>query len=106
MQDMPSDDFCDAARIMDPDRWFYWPHQTRFVLIGQCPNGDGVAIDTKVFPGVVFYVAHELLGEDRPTDNMVIRVADSPSDYVEKRGHDDFPWDYWEAKNSSTSGSR
>ena len=102
MHEVSSDDFCDAASIMDPDRWFYWPGQTRFVLAGQCPNGDGVAIDTEKEPGAVFYVAHDLLGGDRPLEEMVIRVADSPSDYVHKRGADDFPWDYWEFKAGKT----
>ena len=99
MQRLPSDDFCDAAKIMDPDKWFYWPDQTRFVVVGQCPNGDGVAIDTEDDAGAVFYVAHELLGAYWPLDEMVVRVADSPSDYVRKRGGDGFPSDYWEAKD-------
>jgi len=101
MQDLPADDFCDAARIMDPERWFYWPDQSRFVLIGQCPNGDGVAVDTEAEPGAIFYVAHELIGTDRPVGEMVVRVADSPSDYVQKRGQEDFSWDYWEAKSKT-----
>jgi hypothetical protein len=103
MQKLPTDDFCDAASIMDPDRWFYWPGQTRFVVVGQCPNGDGVAIDTERQPGgAVFYVAHDMLGGDRPLDEMVIRVADSPSAYVQRRGEEDFSWDYWEAKAGNT----
>ena len=95
--------FCDAASIMDPDRWFYWPGQTRFVVVGQCSNGDGVAIDAQKQPGSVFYVAHELLGGDRPLDDLVIRVADSTSDFVQRFLEDDgFPHDYWEAKTQNT----
>jgi hypothetical protein len=52
--------------------------------------------------GAVFYVAHDMLGGDRPLDEMVIRVADSPSAYVQRRGEEDFPWDYWEAKAGNT----
>jgi hypothetical protein len=102
MQDVPADDFCDAASIMAPDRWFHWPGQSRFVLVGQCPNGDGVAVDTEIEPGAVFYVAHELLGSERPVDEVVIRVADSPSDYVRRRSEEDFPWDFYEAKEKNT----
>ena len=92
------DVFCDAVTIMEPDRWFYWPDQTRFVAVGQCPNGDGVAIDTQEQPGAVFYVAHELLGFDRPLEDVVIRVADSPSDFIQRfREEDGFPYDYFEA---------
>jgi hypothetical protein len=91
--------FSDAASIMDPDRWFYWPGQTRFVIVGQCPNGDGVAIDTQKQPGAVFYVAHELRGGDRVMEDVVVRVADSASDFIQKFLEDDgFPYDYWDAK--------
>jgi hypothetical protein len=95
--------FCDAASIMDPDRWFYWPGQTRFVPVGQCPNGDAVAIDTQKQPGAIFYVAHELLGGGRPLEDVVILVADSPSDFVQRFLEDDgFPYDFFEAKGQNT----
>jgi hypothetical protein len=95
--------FCDAESIMHPDNWFYWPGQRRFVPVGQCPNGDAVAIDTQKEPGSVFYVAHELLDEDQPLDEIVIRVAKSPTDFVQRfLEEDDFPYDYWEAKSRST----
>lgn len=100
-----SDDsvFCDAATIMEPERWFYWPRQTRFVLVGQCPNGDAVAIDTQKTPGAVFYVACELAGGDRPDDEFVICVAESPSVFVQRFMNDaDFPYDYWEAARRNT----
>jgi hypothetical protein len=57
-----------------------------------------VAIDTEKEPGAVFYVAGELLGSDRPLDEMAIRVAGSPPDYYRKLLEDDFPVDYWEAR--------
>jgi hypothetical protein len=99
--------FCDAARIMDADRWFYWPGQTRFVLVGQCPNGDAVAIDTQEHPGAVYYVAHEFLGGDRAIDDVVIRVAESPSDFVERFiDNSDFPYDFFEARDQSTEPLR
>ena len=92
--------FCDMASIMNPDRCFYWPGQTRFVVVGQCPNGDGVAIDTQTKSGAVFYVAHELLGGDRPLEDVVVRVADSPSDFIQKFLDDDgFPYDYYDANS-------
>lgn len=97
INEMPIDDFCDADSIMNPDKWFYWPDQTRFVLVGQCPNGDGVAIDTESTTGCIYYVSHDLLSES-PLEDITIKVADSPSDYVNKKSDDDFPWDFWEAK--------
>lgn len=99
--------FRDAASIMDPDRWFHWPGQTRFVLVGQCPNGDAVAIDTQKTPGAVFYVACELVGGEQPQDAVVICVAESPSDFVQRiLDDDDFPCDYWEATSRSTEQTR
>ena len=98
MNDLPADDFCDADRIVNPDRWFYWPNQTRFVMVGQCPNGDGVAIDTEENVGSIFYVCHEMINREKPMGEMVVKVADSPGDYVRKRGSPDFPWDFWEAR--------
>lgn len=101
--DMQDSAFRDAASIMRPDTWFYWPRQTRFVPVGQCPNGDAVAIDSQNELGAVFYVAHELMGDDRPLEEVVIRVAKSPADFVQKFLNDDsFPYDYWEAKSLGT----
>ncbi|MBM3878308.1 MAG: hypothetical protein FJ387_01070 [Verrucomicrobia bacterium] len=92
--------FCDMASIMAPDRCFYWPGQTRFVVVGHCPNGDGVALDTQEQPGAVFYVAHELLGGERALEDVVVRVAESPSDFLQKLlEDDDFPYDYCDAKS-------
>ena len=93
--------FYDAASIMNPETWFCWPGQTRFVLVGQCANGDGVAIDSQEEPGAVFYVAHELVGSDRPLEEMVIRIAESPSQYVRGLQAADFPYDYWDARAQS-----
>lgn len=92
--------FYDAASIMKLDRGFDWPGRTRFVMVGDCPNGDLVAIDTRKEPGAVFYVSHDLVAEDRPLEEVVIRVADSPSDFIQKLlDEDDLPCDFWEAKS-------
>jgi hypothetical protein len=47
--------------ILNPDRWFYWPNQTRFVLVGQCCNGDGVALDTDSYLGTTLYHMRRLI---------------------------------------------
>jgi hypothetical protein len=102
MPEASSGAFYDAANIMDPERWFSWPGQTRFVLVGQCANGDGVAIDSQKEPGAVFYVAHELVDSKRPLEEVVIRVAESPSHYVQGLLAEDFPYDYWDARARGT----
>jgi hypothetical protein len=90
--------FYPAERIMDTDKWFYWPGQTRFVLVGQCPNGDGIGIDTKVHPGAMFFISHEHIGSEAQPEDMTVQVATSPADYARKIQGDDCPMDFWEAK--------
>jgi hypothetical protein len=94
--------FYTAKHIMHPDKWFYWPGQTRFVLVGQCPNGDGIGIDTKVHPGAIFFISHEHLDVDAKDEDVTVQVAASPADYARKiqMGNEDCPMDFWEAKRS------
>jgi hypothetical protein len=98
--------FRDAASITAPDRWFYWPEQTCFIAVGQCPNGDAVAIDTHGHSGAVFYVAHELIGRAHKLEDIVVRVADSPAEFARRfLEEDEFPDDYWDAKTKRTEPS-
>jgi hypothetical protein len=93
-----SDFFESAERIMDPDVWFHYPGNTRFVLIGSCPNGDAVALDTTVEPGAVYFIDHETV-RDAATDECIVKVADSLPGYLQACGDDpDFPFEYHEAK--------
>jgi hypothetical protein len=95
--------FFGAAAIMNPDKWFFWPGQTRFIPVGQCPNGDAVAIDSEKEPGAVFYIAHELTGSDRPPEEVVVLVAKSPSEFIQRFVDEpNFPYDYWEARSRNT----
>ncbi len=50
--------FYDVAGIIELDRGFGWPGHRRFVVVGDCPNGDLVAIDTRKEPGAAFHVSH------------------------------------------------
>jgi len=92
--------FYNADHIMNPDKWFYWPTQTRFVLVGQCPNGDGIGIDTIIHPGALYFISHEHVGGDTAMEDMTVKVASSPNDYLRKSQEmgEAFPVDYWEAK--------
>ena len=98
--------FFTAKYIMNPEKWFYWPEQTRFVLVGQCPNGDGIAIDTQVQPGAVYFISHELIGTDAILEDMSVLVAPSPANYAQRieMGNDDLPMDFWEAKQKAEQG--
>jgi len=85
-------------RIMEPDSWFHFPGNTRFIRIGNCPNGDGIGIDMTRNPGPVYFIDHERLQLD-DIEEISVRVADSLQDYVQKSSKNpDFPYDYHEAK--------
>jgi hypothetical protein len=88
------------ARIMEPDSWFYFPGNTRFVLIGSSPNGDAIALDTKEQPGAVVFIDHDRVHDAVPDQERIIKVADSLPDYLQSCIDDpDFPSDYDEAKS-------
>ena len=95
-----ADLFEPPEQIMQPDRWFSLPGNSRFVLLGSCPNGDADALDTTEQPGAVFFIDHERVHDEIPDSERAVRVADSLSDYLQSCLDDpDFPYDYWEAKN-------
>jgi hypothetical protein len=89
--------------VRNPDKWFFCPDQNRFVLVGQCTNGDGIAIDTQANPGAVYYVCHDRVHQDCPIEDMVVSVASSPGDFAHAILEDDsFPADFWDAKEANT----
>jgi hypothetical protein len=95
-----ADLFETPERIMESDCWFNYPDNSRFVLLGSCPNGDAVAIDTADQPGAIFFIDHERVHDDIPDSERAARVANSLTDYVQSCLDDpDFPCDYHEAKN-------
>ena len=92
--------FESAERIMNPDVWFHFPGNTRWVLIGSCPNGDGIALDTLREPGAVYFINHETVESDIADDERTAKVAESLPDYRRACVDDrDFPFDYYEAKD-------
>ena len=91
--------FQTPEKIMDPDSWFYFPRNTRFVLVGSCPNGDGIALDTVTKPGAMFFIDHERLHDTIPDSERSVCVADTLEQYVQRSLDDPkFPSDYHEAK--------
>lgn len=87
------------ARIMTPDIWFHFPGNTRFVLVGSCPNGDAIAVDTKDEPGAVYFIDHERVHENISDRERTVRVAASVPEYLQCcRDDPEFPFDYHGAK--------
>jgi hypothetical protein len=91
--------FWDAARIMAPCEFYHLERVNGFLLVGSCPDGSCVAINTASENGAVFYIALEYLSANYPVEEMVIQVAESPSDWISKVCEDDFPYDYCEASS-------
>ena len=92
--------FESAERIMNPDQWFHFPGNTRWVLIGSCPNGDAIALDTVREPGAVYFINHETVQSDIADDARTAKVADSLPEYLRASVDDPAcPFDYYEAKD-------
>ncbi len=92
--------FWDAENIMSPCEYYHLDRVKGFILVGSCPDGSCVAINTASENGAVFYIALEYLAADYEVEEMVIQVAESPSDWISKVCEDDFPYDYWEARSA------
>ena len=89
--------FESPQRIMDSDRWFHFSNNKRFVMVGSCPNGDGIGLDTIQKPGAVYFIDHERLHLD--IAEIAVCVANSLQEYVQQCSDvPDFPYDYHEAK--------
>jgi hypothetical protein len=91
--------FYNAERIMVQETWFSIPPQTRFVFLGQCPNGDGIAIDVEDPKGSIHYISHDMAWENNSLSGASVCVAESIKDFAGKCQHDDFPIDFWEARS-------
>ncbi len=90
--------FYNAERIMNQDTWFAISPQTQFVFLGQCPNGDGIAIDVEKLKGTIHYISHDLAWENDSLSGSSVCVAESIKEFADKSRKDDFPMDYWDAK--------
>ena len=68
-------------------------------MVGSCPNGDGIGLDTIEKPGAVYFIDHERICSSLPESEIIVCVAGSLQEYVERVLDDpDFPYDYHEAK--------
>lgn len=70
------------------------PFDFGFVVFGECPNGDPVAIDVRNNVGTIHYLSHELSdGSSIPS----IRVANTMQQFLMNLEIDKMPTDYHEA---------
>jgi hypothetical protein len=70
------------------------PFDEGFVVFGDCPNGDMVAIDVKRNVGTIHYLSHE---ESDGCSFPSIKVANSMEQFLDRLGNDKMPTDYHEA---------
>ena len=68
-------------------------------MVGSCPNGDGIGLDTIEKPGAVYFIDHERIGIGLPESEITVCVAGSLQEYVRRViDEPDFPYDYYAAK--------
>lgn len=70
------------------------PFDEGFVVFGDCPNGDPVAIDVKRNAGAIYYLSHE---ESDGCSFPSIKVANSMEQFLADLESDKMPTDYHEA---------
>lgn len=87
-------------RIMQPDDWFYYPSNRRFILLGTCPNGDAIAPDTLENRGAIFFICRERVHEIVADSEVSVCVAETLDDYLNGcTENPDFPQDFRDAEN-------
>ncbi len=65
-----------------------------FIVIGDCPDGDPIAIDMRTNPGSVHYITHEEIDEGSVISKM---VAPDIRTFVRIMDEENVPYDYHEA---------
>ncbi len=88
----------DIVEMTDTDPYGFSARGTGFILVGGCPNGDPIAIDVADEPGTVWYICHETM-HGKPVREVSVRVAGDLAGLFEGMAKDDFPFDYFEAKD-------
>jgi hypothetical protein len=87
-------DYAGIAEYTDDDIIDACPFDDGFVVFGDCPNGDPVAIDVKRNVGTIHYLSHEETdGYSFPS----FKVANSMEQFLIDLGNDKMPADYHEA---------
>ncbi len=68
-----------------------------FLIIGSCPNGDPVIVNTRDPKLPVFYLSHETLF-DQPLHETMAKVSDSITEFDEALLSEtsNIPLDYWQ----------
>ena len=75
-----------------------------FIVIGDCPDGDPIAIDLKTNPGSVHYICHEELDDDGGVISKM--VAPDLQTFATMMNEETIPYDYhnathWKSENSA-----
>jgi hypothetical protein len=88
----------DIVGMTDDDPYGISARANGFVVIGGCPNGDPIAVDVADDPGTVWYICHEVM-HSKPLREVSVRVAENLTEMLEGMAKDNFPFDYFEAKD-------
>ena len=75
-----------------------------FIVIGDCPDGDPIAVDLKTNPGSVHYICHEDLDDDGGVISKM--VAPDIQTFATMMNDETVPYDYhsatiWTSENNA-----
>ena len=87
-------DYGGIAEITDDVIIESCPFDAGFVVFGDCPNGDPIAIDVQNNVGTIPYLSHE---EPDGCDFPSFRVAESLENFLQQYANEQMPIDYHEA---------
>ena len=87
-------DYAGIAEITDEVIIDSCPFDAGFVVFGDCPNGDPIAIDVQNNVGTIHYLSHE---ETDGCEFPSFQVAESMGNFLKQYANEKMPIDYHEA---------
>jgi hypothetical protein len=95
----------DIVEMTDKDPYGINPRANGFIIVGGCPNGDPIAIAVAKEPGSVWFICHETMSAG-PVRKASILVAKDLTEMLKGMASDEFPYDYFEAKDRERSSEK
>jgi hypothetical protein len=88
-------DYAEIAEFTDDEVVDCCPFDAGFVVFGDCPNGDSVAVDVRNDSGSIHYLSHE---ESDGHSFLSIKVANTMQEFLTALAADEMPTDFHEAQ--------
>ena len=88
----------EIVEMADKDPYGISARANGFIVVGECPNGDPIAISLAYELGTVWYICHETMHSE-PLREVAVLVAKDLTEMLEGIADVNFPFDYFEARN-------